>query len=134
MESFPISFCVFLISFLYYPIGVWCGCSPVVLVDRSYVTFSNNNKNDDISNKNIENENESITKNNITNNPLQIGFEVIPTNKIEEYYGFTLNGDGRYLLEDFTVTHNSLLLNNMAVQTWMQDNIIHSSIDYSGGN
>lgn len=25
----------------------------------------------------------------------------------EEFYGFTLNGDGRYLLRDFTVTHNS---------------------------
>jgi superfamily II DNA or RNA helicase len=25
----------------------------------------------------------------------------------EPYYGFTLDGDGRYLLGDFTVTHNS---------------------------
>ena len=25
----------------------------------------------------------------------------------DEYYGFTLNGNGRYLMEDFTVTHNT---------------------------
>lgn len=30
--------------------------------------------------------------------------ELRPT---EDYYGFTLDGDGRYMLDDFTVTHNS---------------------------
>lgn len=35
------------------------------------------------------------------------GFSVIDTGRDEDYYGFTLDGDGRYLLDDFTVTHNS---------------------------
>ena len=38
---------------------------------------------------------------------LRTGLQVIPTNTLEPYYGFTLSGDGRYLLDDFTVTHNS---------------------------
>jgi replicative DNA helicase len=53
-------------------------------------------------------------------NALHVGFSVIPTNTKEEYYGFTLDGDARYLLGDFTVTHNSLLLMNVAVQVWLQ--------------
>lgn len=35
-------------------------------------------------------------------------FKVVPTGTEETYYGFTLDGDGRYLLGDFTVTHNSM--------------------------
>ena len=31
--------------------------------------------------------------------------------KIGEYFGFTLNGNGRFLLGDFTVTHNSEFIN-----------------------
>lgn len=38
---------------------------------------------------------------------LRTGFQVIPTGTVEPHYGFTLSGDGRYLLDDFTVTHNS---------------------------
>lgn len=34
------------------------------------------------------------------------GFELIPIGE-GEYFGFTLDGDGRFLLGDFTVTHNS---------------------------
>lgn len=39
-------------------------------------------------------------------NVLRTGFSInhLPT---EDYYGFTLTGDGRYLLDDFTVTHNT---------------------------
>jgi hypothetical protein len=37
---------------------------------------------------------------------LRTGFSVRPL-PAEEYYGFTLTGDGRYLLDDFTVTHNT---------------------------
>jgi hypothetical protein len=29
---------------------------------------------------------------------------------IENYYGFILNGNGRFLLEDFTITHNSIAM------------------------
>lgn len=39
--------------------------------------------------------------------PLRVGFRVDVTGKVEPYFGFKLDGDGRYLLDDFTVTHNS---------------------------
>ena len=39
-------------------------------------------------------------------NPLRTGFTVIPAG-IGPYSGFTVSGDGRYVLGDFTVTHNS---------------------------
>lgn len=35
------------------------------------------------------------------------GFKIEILSDTEDFYGFTLDGDGRYLLEDFTVTHNS---------------------------
>lgn len=35
------------------------------------------------------------------------GFKIVPLNVVEDYYGFTLDGDGRYFLDDFTLTHNS---------------------------
>jgi len=41
---------------------------------------------------------------------MHTGFTVKPTGTREKYYGFTLDGDGRYLLDDFTVTHNSFAL------------------------
>jgi len=43
-------------------------------------------------------------------NVLLTGFDVVPTGIREPYFGFTLDGDGRYLLGDFTVTHNSMFL------------------------
>lgn len=39
-------------------------------------------------------------------NPLRTGFSVEKLG-VEPFFGFTLDGDGRYLLSDFTVTHNS---------------------------
>ena len=39
-------------------------------------------------------------------NPLRTGFS-IEYEGYGNYYGFVLDGDGRYLLDDFTVTHNS---------------------------
>jgi len=38
---------------------------------------------------------------------LRTGFTVESTDVAESYFGFTLDGNGRYLLDDFTVTHNS---------------------------
>ncbi len=38
---------------------------------------------------------------------LRTGFSVVPSGKIEPFYGFSLDGDGRFLLGDFTVTHNT---------------------------
>lgn len=40
-------------------------------------------------------------------NPLRTGFKAVPLGD-GDYYGFTLDGDGRFLLGDFTVTHNTL--------------------------
>jgi superfamily II DNA or RNA helicase len=45
-------------------------------------------------------------KNESEKNISRIGFELLKL-KEDNYYGFTLDGDGRYLLDDFTVTHNS---------------------------
>lgn len=39
-------------------------------------------------------------------NPLVNGFDIINIG-IGHYYGFTLDGDGRFLLGDFTITHNT---------------------------
>jgi hypothetical protein len=41
-------------------------------------------------------------------NVLTVGFRVEPVGE-DDYYGFSLDGDGRFLLGDFTVTHNSNL-------------------------
>lgn len=38
---------------------------------------------------------------------LQIGFDVARTGRVEPYFGFSLDADGRYLLGDFMVTHNT---------------------------
>ena len=40
--------------------------------------------------------------------PLRDGFQIRSVGA-GEYYGFTLDGDGRYLLDDFTVTHNTVI-------------------------
>lgn len=40
--------------------------------------------------------------------PLRTGFSIQHAGE-DGYYGFTLDGDGRYLLEDFTITHNTVI-------------------------
>lgn len=47
-------------------------------------------------------------------NPLLTGFEIVPAGE-GEYYGFSVDGDHRYLLGDFTVTHNSFILKCLTV-------------------
>jgi ATP-dependent DNA helicase DinG len=37
----------------------------------------------------------------------RVGFDAVRTGSAEPYFGFSLDGDGRYLLGDFTVTHNT---------------------------
>jgi len=46
---------------------------------------------------------------------LHTGFTVAPVG-VADYYGFTLDGDGRYLLDDFTVTHNSMFLGHVSAE------------------
>lgn len=45
--------------------------------------------------------------------PLKVGFSVRRAG-VEDFYGFSLDGDARYLLDDFTITHNSLALGHIA--------------------
>ncbi len=41
---------------------------------------------------------------------LLTGIKVVPTNKLQPFYGFEVDGDHLFLHGDFTVVHNSLLL------------------------
>jgi len=41
------------------------------------------------------------------NSPLVYGFTVIPDPSTTRYYGFSVGGNGLFLLDDFTVVHNS---------------------------
>ena len=50
---------------------------------------------------------------NINKNPLMTGFK-IKSLGIGTYYGFEIDGDKRFLLEDFTVTHNTSIVKQLA--------------------
>jgi replicative DNA helicase len=50
---------------------------------------------------------------------LRTGFKVTPLGE-GDYYGFTLDGDGRFLLGDFTVTHNTNFLINCAAEAVLE--------------
>lgn len=56
-------------------------------------------------------------------NPLSTGIQITNIGK-GEYYGFSLNGDGLFLLEDFTVVHNSSAAQDLILNTldWYYDN------------
>jgi hypothetical protein len=49
-------------------------------------------------------------------NVLTTGIKEIKSVGEQEYYGFMVDGNGRYLMEDFTVTHNSFLA--CLIQLW----------------
>lgn len=56
---------------------------------------------------------------------LRTGFKIRKLGYTDNYYGFTLDSDHRYLLDDFTVTHNSgksVILMNIAVNAWLGTN------------
>ena len=53
-------------------------------------------------------------------NPLRTGFTVMKDGQ-QPYYGFTLTGDGRYLLADFTVTHNTVIFSDICEKIANQD-------------
>lgn len=42
----------------------------------------------------------------INKDPLRSGFQLVERDE-EDFYGFSLDGDGRFLLDDFTITHNT---------------------------
>lgn len=49
-----------------------------------------------------------------------------------EYAGFTLDGDGRFLLGDFTVTHNTMALVNIGCECLLAGlNVIHVTLEIS---
>lgn len=48
---------------------------------------------------------------------LRTGFHLELVKEPEDFFGFTLDGDGRYLLGDFTVTHNSFAYGLPAVMS-----------------
>lgn len=52
---------------------------------------------------------------------LRTGFTATPIG-VGDYYGFTLDGDGRFLLGDFTVTHNTQIFSGVA-EVW-QGNVL----------
>lgn len=56
-------------------------------------------------------------------NPLSTGIKVNPIGK-GGYFGFSLDGDGLFLLEDFTVVHNSSAAQDLILNTldWYFDN------------
>lgn len=66
-------------------------------------------------------------KRTINKNPLNTGISVTPIG-VDNYYGFELDGDGLFLLEDFTVTHNTSYMLNIAkhISTNYGDVIIFS--------
>jgi replicative DNA helicase len=59
-------------------------------------------------------------------------FTVEPTGRVEDYFGFTLDGDGRFLLGDFTVTHNSFFAQRiMRQQAKLKQRCLYMSIEDS---
>lgn len=65
-------------------------------------------------------------------NHLVCGFDIIPT-QVKEYYGFSLDGDNLFLLEDYTVTHNSgktSLCNRMLFDICEVNSLINTIILY----
>lgn len=59
-------------------------------------------------------------------NVLHTGISVSPVGN-GEYYGFELDGDGLFLLGDFTVTHNTSLVLSVASELGMNVNIMNLS-------
>lgn len=63
----------------------------------------------------------------------RIPFDIVPSGTTEEYFGFTVDGDHRYLLDDFTVTHNcgkTVVASSIAERLWERH---HTKEDlYSG--
>jgi replicative DNA helicase len=67
--------------------------------------------------------------------PLVSGFKMVDLKKEETYYGFELDGDHLYLLDDFTVTHNtgkSLFACRQALQCAIRNyNVLYISLEMS---
>lgn len=67
--------------------------------------------------------------------PLVTGFKMVDLQKEEDYYGFELDEDHLYLLDDFTVTHNSgksLFLCRQGLYSAMRNlNVLYISLEMS---
>ena len=61
---------------------------------------------------------------------LRTGFTCELTGTKENYYGFTIDGDHRYLLDDFTVTHNSgkTIIFSTIIHTLAREHGLHALI------
>jgi replicative DNA helicase len=70
----------------------------------------------------------------IDKNVTNYGIKVEP-HKNDEYFGFELDGDGLFLLGDFTVTHNSGLALNMAVNMAKKGkSIVYITLEMTGAS
>ena len=64
-------------------------------------------------------------------NPYTTGLK-IKYKGVGKYYGFTLDGDGLFLLEDFTVLHNSSLAINFAIDFCQEEkNVLYCTFEMS---
>ena len=66
---------------------------------------------------------------------LRYGFDVVPTGW-GDYYGFTVDGNHRYLLGDFTVSHNTVTAMGIMAEFWKTDKriVFCTTIKNKSGN
>ena len=55
-------------------------------------------------------------------NIARTGFEIIPIG-VDDYFGFTLSGNGRYLMDDFIVTHNTFIVTDELKKAGMKKDV-----------
>lgn len=62
------------------------------------------------------------TERKLIKNVLRTGFKILHVGK-DDYFGFTLNGNGRYLMQDFVVTHNTYKITQEFKKAGMQKDV-----------
>ena len=91
------------ILFLARSLGYYCNSKGKIIKGNTYYVIRINGKCDLIPTR-VERRKAEVRK--INKNHLVSGFKLEYIGK-DEYYGFTLDGDNLYMLEDFIITHNS---------------------------